>query len=343
MSSPSGPLILLIHPMKEAGLRLLREAGDVRMATGNDPGTIGREVRGAQAVIIRTGGKIDAAVLDAAGKGLKVVGRHGVGYDQIDVAAATSRGVQVVYTPGANTQSVAEHVFAMFIGLSKHFPRMTSELAKGNYDARTSLVGREVAGRTLGIIGFGRIGRRVAETARLGFGMSVLYNDIVPAPHDVEVRTGARRASFREVLEASEYVTMHVPLDPSTRGMIARDALALMRPDAILVNTSRGPVVDEAAVAEALDAGRLWGYGADVFAVEPPPQGHPLIGRPDVLLTPHSAAQTEEGLTNMAAMVARDVAAVLRGTPPESPVNDPFEVEHVRRSLGLPPLYEARR
>jgi phosphoglycerate dehydrogenase-like enzyme len=342
MSSPKVPLILLIHPMKEAGLRILREAGEVRMATDSAPATLRREVQGAQAVIIRTGGKIDAAVLDA-GKDLKVVGRHGVGYDQIDVASATARGVQVVYTPGANTQSVAEHVFALFIGLSKYFPRMTSELAKGNYHARTSMTGREIAGRSLGIIGFGRIGRRVAEIAHLAFGMKVLYNDIVPAPHDVEVRTGARRATFREVLEASEYVTMHVPLDPSTRGMIDREALSLMRPDAILVNTSRGPVVDEQAVAEELDAFKLWGYGADVYAVEPPPKGHPLIGRPDVLLTPHSAAQTEEGLTNMAMMVARDVVAVLRGTPPESPVNDPFHVEHARRSLGLPPLYEGGR
>ncbi|WP_165219427.1 hydroxyacid dehydrogenase [Aquisphaera insulae] len=343
MSSPKAPLILLIHPMKEAGLRILREAGEVRMATGNDPATIRREVAGARAVIIRTGGKIDAAVLDAAGKELKVVGRHGVGYDQIDIPAATARGIQVVYTPGANTESVAEHVFALFIGLSKHFPRMTSELAKGNYHARTSVVGREIAGRSLGIVGFGRIGRRVAEVAHLAFGMKILYNDIIPAPHDVEVRTGAHRASFREVLEASEYLTMHVPLDASTRGMIGREALALMRPDSILVNTSRGPVVDESAVAEALDAGKLWGYGADVYAVEPPPPGHPLIGRPDVLLTPHSAAQTEEGLTNMATMVARDVVAVLRGVPPESPVNDPFDVEHVRRSLGLPPLYAGDR
>jgi len=266
-----------------------------------------------------------------------------VGYDQIDVEAATTRGIQVVYTPGANTQSVSEHVFALMIGLSKHFPRMMSELARGNYPARTSWTGREIAGKTLGIIGFGRIGRRVGEIAHLGFGMKVLYHDIVAAPEEVELRAGARRVSLRVLLESSDYVTLHVPLDAGTRGMIDRSSLALTGPHTILINTSRGPVVDELAVAEALAASRLWGYGADVFAEEPPPSDHPLIGRPDVMLTPHSAAQTEEGLRNMATMVAQDVVSVLQGAPPQYPVNDPFQVEHVRQRLGLDRLYRGSR
>ena len=131
-------------------------------------------------------------------------------------------------------------------------------------------------------------------------------------------------SALNEVLESCEYVTLHVPLDPSTRGMINRRDLALMRTDAILINTCRGPVVDETAVAEALDAGRLWGYGADVFTVEPPPPGHPLIGRSDVMLTPHSAAQTEEGLRTMATTIAQEVLGVLRGELPRYPVNDPI-------------------
>jgi len=216
---------------------------------------------------------------------------------------------------------------------------MTAELAAGNYHIRTSMTGREIAGKTLGIIGFGRIGRRVGEIAHLGFGMKVLYNDIVPAPEEVELRCGASRAGLHELLDVSEYVTLHVPLDASTRGMINRDTLAMMRADAILINTCRGPVVDEPAIAKALDTGRLWGYGADVYTVEPPLPGHPLIGRPDVLLTPHSAAQTEEGLRNMATTIAREVVGVLRGNPPNNPVNDPLQVERIRRELGLPRLY----
>jgi D-3-phosphoglycerate dehydrogenase len=329
------PIILSLTTMHDAGMRLLREAAELRMASGTDPATLQREVVDVDALIIRTGGVIDAALLDC-GKKLKVVGRHGVGYDQIDVEAATERGVQVLYTPGANTQSVCEHVFAMMIGLSKHFPKMLAAMAAGDYFARTSMTGRDLFGRTLGIIGFGRIGRWVGETAKAGFQMRVLYNDIVPAPPEVEARAGAQRVGFEELLEASEYVTLHVPLDASTRHMIDRAALARMRPDAILINACRGPVVVESAIAEALDAGRLWGYGADVFEEEPPPKDHPLIGRPDVMLTPHSAAQTEEGLRNMATLIAQDVLGVLRGDAPRNPVNDPARVaaRRLERSAG---------
>ncbi len=165
--------------------------------------------------------------------------------------------------------------------------------------------------------------------------MEVLYNDIVAAPPEIEARAGARRVGLEELLERSEYVTLHVPLDESTRHMIGRDELARMRPDAILINTCRGPVVVEQAVAEALDAGRLFGYGADVYEVEPPPADHPLIGRKDnVMLTPHSAAQTVESLKNMASWMAEDVIHVLRGEPPRYPVNDPAEVAANRRKLG---------
>jgi D-3-phosphoglycerate dehydrogenase / 2-oxoglutarate reductase len=327
------PILLSLTTMHAAGLRILKESTEVRMASALDPATLQREVVDADALIIRTGGVVDAALLDR-GEKLLVVGRHGVGYDQIDVEAATARGIQVVYTPGANTQSVAEHVFAMLIGLSRHFPRMSAGLLAGNYHVRTSMTGREIAGKTLGIIGFGRIGRLVAEIGYRGFGMKVLYHDIIAAPAEIEERSNARRTSFEEVLKNSEYVTLHVPLDTSTRRMINGDTLAFMRPDAILINTCRGPVVDEAAVSRALDAQRLWGYGADVFTVEPPPPGHPLIGRDDVMVTPHSAAQTEEGLRTMAVTIATDVVGILHGEPPMNPVNEPGEVESIRRRLG---------
>ncbi|MDR3636177.1 MAG: hydroxyacid dehydrogenase [Isosphaeraceae bacterium] len=326
------PVILSLTKMHEAGMRLLREAGELRMASATDPATLQREVLGADALIIRTGGIVDAALLDC-GRDLKVVGRHGVGYDQIDIAAATERGIQVVYTPGANTESVVQHVLAMMIGLSKHFPLMSAALAAGNYHFRTSIVGRELTNRSLGIIGFGRIGRRVGEVAHQAFGMKVAYHDIVPAPPEIEARAGARRTTFEDVLATSEYVTLHVPLDASTHHMIDRAAIARMRPDAILINACRGPVTVEAAVAEALDAGRLFGYGADVFEVEPPPADHPLIGRTNrnLMLTPHSAAQTEEGLRNMAEGVALDVLGVLSGEPPRNPVNDPALVKRNRK------------
>lgn len=338
MPQPTRPIILSLTHMHESGMSLLREAGELRMASATDPETLRREVVGAEALVIRTGGTVDAALMDA-GPTLKVVGRHGVGYDAIDVPAATERGVQVVYTPGANKQSVAEHVFAMMIGLSKHFVRMQRAVDRFDYHARIKHTGRDLHGRSLGIIGFGRIGRLVGAMARSGFQMNVFYHDIVAAPPDVEALAGARRVGFEEVLRESEYLTLHVPLDRSTRAMINRESLAIMRPDAILINACRGPVVVEKDVAEALDAGRLWGYGADVFEDEPFHPGHPLIGRDDVMFTPHSAAQTEEGLTNMATWVAQEILAVLNGQLPRYPVNDPEEVDANRRRRGLTPLY----
>ncbi|HEY2157675.1 MAG TPA: hydroxyacid dehydrogenase [Isosphaeraceae bacterium] len=333
------PIIYSLTTMHEAGMGRLREAGDVRMASSFEPGVLHAEIADADALVIRTAGDINAALMDHAPK-LRVIGRHGVGYDQVDVSAATARGIQVVYTPGANTQAVAEHVFAMMIGLSKHFPGQSRALIEGRYNDRTKLVGRDIAGKTLGIVGFGRIGRLVGAIARNGFGMNVLYNDIVAAPADVEQLAGARRVSFDEILPQVDYLTLHVPLDASTRRMIDHAALARLMPGAILINTCRGPVVDEDAVAEALAAKHLFGYGADVYTVEPPPPGHPLIGRTDLnlMLTPHSAAQTAESLLNMATEVAVDVIGVLSGRPPINPVNDPDAVAESRRRLGKPSL-----
>jgi phosphoglycerate dehydrogenase-like enzyme len=334
------PIVHMLTGMDQSGMRLLEEAAEIRTTSPTDLEALEKAIRDADGLILRTAGKIDGQVLDW-GKRLRVVGRHGVGFDHIDVPAATERGVQVVYTPGANTQSVCEHVFAMMIGLSKHFPKMMHELVAGNYHARTSMRGREIAGKTLGIVGFGRIGRRLGEIAHLGFGMKILYHDVIPAPEEVELRAAARRVAFDELLATADYISFHVPLDKTTRRMMDRQALARVKEGCILINTSRGPVVDEEAVADALDSGVLWGYGGDVFDVEPPPPGHPLIGRPDVMLTPHSAAQTEESLKNMASGVARDVLAVLAGHTPENPVNDPIEVERARRELGLAPLFRS--
>ncbi len=328
------PVILTLTTMHEDGMRMLREAGELRMASKLDPLTLRSEIADADALVLRTAGVVDAALLDCGAR-LRVVGRHGVGFDHIDVPAATERGILVLTTPGANTESVCEHAFGFMIGLSKFFPQTMAALRAGDYHSRLKYTGRDLLGRTLGIVGFGRIGRRVGEVAKAAFGMTVLYHDIVAAPPEVEARAGARRTSLDELLRASEYVTLHVPLDESTRGLIDADALARMRPDAILINTCRGPVVDEPAVAESLDARRLWGYGADVYTVEPPPADHPLIGRPDVLLTPHSAAQTAESLRNMATGIAEDVVGVLRGEAPRFPVNDPAEVAANRRRLGL--------
>lgn len=319
--------IFCLTNMHQAGIDVLCRAGRLIMASGTDTPTLRREVAAADpdALVTRTHGDIDGPLMDLAPR-LRVIGRHGVGYDQIDVAAATERGIQVVTTPGANRQAVCEHAFALMIGLSKHFPRQVAALEAGRYHERTRWTGRELWGRSIGVVGFGNVGRRVGSTAHAGFAMRVLYNDVVPIPDEAIAAAGARFASLDQILEECEYVTLHVPLDGSTRRMIGREQLGRMRDGAILINTCRGPVVDERAVAEALDSGRLWGYGADVFDVEPPPADHPLIGRPDVMLTPHSAAQTEESLINMALWMAEDVERLLEGRPVRLPLNDPAVV-----------------
>ena len=335
------PIIFSLTTMRESGMDRLRAAGELRLASSLEPAVLHREIADADALVIRTAGTIDGALMDAAAN-LRVIGRHGVGYDQVDVPAATARGIQVIYTPGANTQSVVEHVFAMLIALSKQFPAQTRALVEGRYNDRTKLVGRDIAGKTLGIVGLGRIGKRVGATAHLGFGMRVLAADVLDFSPEILHHAGnAIPTAFPDLLAQADYVTMHVPLDASTRRMIDREALNRMKPGSILLNTCRGPVCDEAAVAEALESGRLFGYGADVYDVEPPPAAHPLIGRADlnVLLTPHSAAQTVESLTRMANEVADDVVGVLRGEAPLNPVNDPGEVAAARRRLGKPPIW----
>ncbi|MCY2934085.1 MAG: hydroxyacid dehydrogenase [Planctomycetota bacterium] len=337
MNTPK-PVILSLTKMHEAGLGLLREAGNLKMSSGWDQATICREIPGADALVIRTQGEINAAVMDAAGPSLKVIGRHGVGFDHVDIDAATERGIQVVYTPGANLESVAEHAISMMIALSKFFMPSIEALKQGDYFARTKWMGRDIKGRSLGIIGFGRIGKRLGEIAYQAFDMKVQYTDIMDMPkHATERAGGAQRVDLDTLLATSEFISLHVPLDSSTRKLINRETLAKIRPDCILLNTCRGPVVDELAVAEALDESRLFGYGADVYEVEPPPvPGHPLIGRTDnVILTPHNAAQTEESLINMAQWMAEDVLRVLKGQQPRYPVNNPQAVAAARLKLGL--------
>lgn len=332
------PVILSLTKMHEAGLGLLRESGDLRMSSGWDHDTICREIPGAEALVIRTQGEINAGVMDAAGPSLKVIGRHGVGFDHVDIEAATERGIQVVYTPGANMESVAEHAISMMIALSKYFMPSIEALKNGDYFARTKWMGRDIKGKSLGIIGFGRIGKRLGEIAYQAFDMKVQYTDIIDMPaHSIERAGGANRVDLDTLLATSQYVSLHVPLDASTRRLINAETLAKVRPDCILLNTCRGPVVDEAAVAKALDEKRLYGYGADVYEVEPPAvPGHPLIGRTDnVILTPHNAAQTEESLINMAQWMAEDVLRVLDGQLPKYPVNDPEAVAASRLRRGL--------
>ncbi len=309
---------MLLEPIHEAGLRVLQEAGNVRMANGADEATLVRELADIDGLVIRTKGRITRSLLAQTPR-LKVVGRHGVGVDNVDLAAATEFGVQVVNTPLAVIEAVAEHTLGLMLALSKKIVYLHEHLRQGDFSVRYRVSGRELRGRTLGIVGLGNIGRRVAQICRLAFGMQILYYDVRPAP-ELEAELGARQAPLDELLASSDYVTIHVPLLPETRHLMGVREFGLMRPDAFFINAARGEVVDEAALYRALRDGQIAGAGLDVFAQEPTPADNPLLKLDNIVFTPHAATATEESLRDMS-LVALDVVRVVRGEPPVHPVN----------------------
>ena len=312
------PTFMVTEPIHEAGLQVLRAAGEVVMASGQDEDALIAGIGAIDGVVLRARGRITRRLLEHAPR-LKVVGRHGVGVDNIDLDAATAHGVQIVNTPLATVEGVAEHAVAMMLALSKQLTQSERLIRTGPFAQRYGIEGREMRGRTLGVIGCGRIGRRVAQICRLGFDMPVLYCDVVAAP-ELEADLGARRVPLEELLTTAEYITVHVPLLPETTKMIGQAQFALMRPDAVFFNLARGPVVDEAALIEALQEGRIAGAGIDVFEQEPTPPDNPLLAMENVVVTPHVASSTAEALRNMS-LVAEDVVAVVQGRRPRFPVN----------------------
>jgi D-3-phosphoglycerate dehydrogenase len=256
--------------------------------------------------------RVDDSVL-AAAPALRVVAKHGVGVDNIDVAAAAARGVAVVNAPGSNTGAVADLTFALLLATVRRIVPAHTATAAGRWER---FYGPELAGRTLGVIGFGRIGQAVARRAA-GFDMTVVAHD--PFVPDLQIaELGAQPLTLDECLSHADVVTLHVP---GTGGTPLLDAarLALLKPGAYLVNTARGDLVDEQALADALTSGRLAGAGLDAFATEPP-NGSPLLTAPNVVLTPHMGAFSDDANAAMGTTVVRDIARVLRGERPQNPV-----------------------
>lgn len=270
-------------------------------------------LRGAKAVIAGVEA-VDMRYLSGA-PNLGLVARFGVGYDSVDVEACTRRRVYITHTPGVLSGGVAEHTWALILGLMRRIPeadRFTrEEWALGR---RGFPFGRDVEGKTLGIVGLGRIGKEVARRA-IGFGVGLIYYDIVRKP-ELEEELGAEFVGFEELLRASDIVSLHVPLLPTTRGMIGEEELEAMKPTAFLVNTSRGPVVDQEALIRALEGGKIAGAGLDVFEEEPIPLNDRLLKIGNVLVTPHIASATWETRRKMAMSCAESVKAFLEGERP---------------------------
>jgi D-3-phosphoglycerate dehydrogenase len=303
--------ILVSDGLGEDGLALLRQAGTVTVNPRITPAELLDVLPGYDALIVRSRTKVTAQVLQA-GSRLKVVGRAGVGVDNIDAAAAIQRGITVVNSPLAATVAVAEHTLGLMLALARQVPAADTTLKSGKWE-KSAFMGSELNGKVLGLLGIGRIGARVTELA-LAFGMSAMAYD--PYLSDEQIRQRqAVPASFEAVLQNADYISLHMPFTPQTLGMLGADQFSKMKAGVRLVCTARGGVLDEDALRIALDDGKVAGAALDVFAAEPPPPGSIAV-HPKVIATPHIAAQTKEAQNRAAVSIAEEVIAVLEGRAP---------------------------
>ena len=312
--------VLVTREIPEAGLYLL-EGFDVSVLLERPPerGELLEAVRGANGVLSTATEKIDGEIMDAAGNGLKVVANMAVGYDNIDVVAARERGVVVTNTPGVLDETTADVAFMLMLAAARRLGEGERVLRAGEWEwwGPKQLRGLDVWGRKLGILGLGRIGQAVARRAR-GFGMEILYHNR-SRKEEAEKELGARYLELDELLGESDFISIHTPLTDETRHLIGEEELERMKPGAVLVNTSRGPVVDEAALADALDNGRIFAAGLDVYEEEP--RVHPkLLELENVVLAPHIGSASLETRDKMATLAAENLRAVLQGEQPKTPV-----------------------
>ena len=313
------PRILIADSLAPVGAELLRESAEVDQLRDEDRPRLASLIANYDAVIVRSATQITREVLEG-GDRLKVVGRAGVGVDNIDIQAATQRGVLVINAPTANSLSATEHTFALLLALARRIPSADASLKAQRWE-RKSHVGSELQGKVFGVIGFGQIGRRVATRAR-AFEMEVLaYDPFLQA--EVARRLDVEPVGLGDLLARSDFITFHTPLTDQTRNMLNESRIALMKDGAAVINVGRGGVVDAEALLAALESGKLAGAGLDVFPEEPPTD-YRLAAHPRVVATPHIGAQTTEAQERIATETARMVLAALRGSLAVSAVNLPF-------------------
>jgi D-3-phosphoglycerate dehydrogenase len=311
----SRPRVLIREPIADAGIELLRERFDVDVALNGD---LGEKIGGYDAIVIRSSTKLTAEVLERAER-LKVIGRAGVGVDNVDVETATRRGIVVANAPESTVVSAAEHTIGLLVALSRNIPQAHAALKDGRWE-RSRYGGLELEGKTLGVLGFGRIGQQVARRA-LGLGMRVVAYDPFVAKERFRELGAERVESPADVYGAAEFVTLHLPLTEETRGSIDSAAFAQMRDGVRLINAARGELVDEEALIEALRSGKVAAAALDVFSREP--YEGPLLELDNVVVTPHLAASTEEAQDRAGVIVAEQVAAALEGALVTNAVNIP--------------------
>lgn len=304
--------VLVLDRVHEAGLALLRTRPDIEVELLPSPteADIERAIPGADALLLRTQ-RLTARMIDL-GRRLRVIARHGVGYDNVDLEALDRRGIPLVVTGPVNTVSVAEHTLFLMLALAKHGIPHDAAVRHGDWGLRNAFHAWELNGRTLLLLGFGQIGRAVARLA-LAFGMTVAAYDPYVAAEVMAAAGVVPVAGLAAGLAAADVISVHLPLSDATRNLLDRAALARMRPGAVVISTARGGVVDERALAEALAAGRLGGAGLDVFEDEPPAPGNPLLGLSNVVLSPHVAGLTAECAQRLAEVSARNILDAVDG------------------------------
>jgi lactate dehydrogenase-like 2-hydroxyacid dehydrogenase len=315
---------VVTREIPDAALKVLRDAGEVWMSGADrplSPSELREAVAGASAVVGMLHDRFDDALADAAGPALRIVSNVAVGFDNVDVAALNSRGVMVTNTPGVLTDATADLTFGLLLALTRRIGEGERLLRAGTpWSFHLGfLLGAGLQGKTLGIVGLGQIGQAVARRA-LVFGMRIVYTGRSRAAADVEETLGARHLPMDELLESADVVTLHCPLTPETRHLINARTLRAMKPDAFLVNTTRGPVVDEPALADALANGVIAGAALDVFEKEPEVEPR-LLTMENVVVTPHLGSATVETRTEMALLAAHNVASVLAGNGPLNEVH----------------------
>ncbi len=321
--------VLVTEPLSDEGLSRLREAVEVDVREGLSQEELVAAVAGYDALVVRSRTRVTAEVL-AAGTRLRVVARAGAGVDNIDVEAATRRGILVVNAPHGNTVAVAEHTMGLMLALARHIPAADAATKAGRWP-KGALVGGELRGKVLGIVGLGRIGSALARRAAAFEMRLVAYDPFVAA--EQAARLGVEMVSLEDLLRQADFVSIHTPANERTRGLIDAGMLALMKPTARLINCARGGIVDEAALEQALAEGRLAGAGLDVFGQEPPTSPG-LVHSPRTVCTPHLAASTAEAQEQCALDVVEQVLAVLSGRPARYPVNAPALSSEELAALG---------
>ena len=321
---PDGPRVFVTRRIPDAGLEAVRAVAEVDLWDDELPPpreVLLERVRGVDGLLSLLTDRVDSELLDAAGPGLKVVSNYAVGYDNIDVAACHERGVAVGNTPGVLTETTADLAFALLMAVARRLPESHDFVRQDRWQTwgPLLLLGVDIHGATLGIVGFGRIGREMARRAQ-GFGMRTLYHSRTQAPPAVEAELGATFVSLDDLLAQSDFVSLHTALTEETRHLIDADALARMKAGAILINSSRGPVVDQAALADALRSGHLFGAGLDVTDPEPMRADDPLLTLPNCLVVPHIASASVRTRDRMAEKAAANLIAGLRDEALPDPV-----------------------